>query len=363
MLNPKELEQSHFEFKKPTSSIISQDLENLRKKNEVIIIDARSPSEFKELHIPSSVNFPLLDDKERILIGTIYKQQNQKDAIAKGWKLFSKKINTFVNSITEFLKKNNTNNKQIVVYCARGGMRSGIITNLLEEIGFSPSRLEGGIKAYKNLIHEKIESLLNEFKGKLIILDGNTGTRKTELITSLKIPYIDLEGLAQHRASTYGSVNLTPRSQKDFVFHFYNEFTIVKDAKFIIVEGESRRIGNVFIPEKFWNFMTKGIHIQITATLKTRINAIIKEYCSSDSSVQQLIDLTPRLAKYMGAKNSNMIINDFKAGNFEKAVEFLLVNYYDNVYKVHKNTQYATTISTNDIKKASIELTNFVDTL
>ncbi len=355
------LRELKIEHLTPKHTITVPKFEILRKKNKLLVFDARSEGEFEEFHIVGSYNTPLLDNEARAVVGTIYKQQNQAKAIETGWGYFEKTAHQIVDIAKQQIESTEHKGKQIVVYCARGGMRSGIVTNILEYLGYTVYRLDGGIKAYKNYLYSELDSLVSSFKGRFVVLEGQTGTKKTILLEKTILPKIDLEGLAQHRASTYGGVNLQPRSQKMFTFLLYEAFRKIHSEKYIVVEGESQRIGNIFIPMFFFKKMMQGIFVSVVASMKTRVDNIIESYFVTPKSTDEIIALTPRLTKYIGKKRVAWLIEQFKTNNKTEAVTFLLKEYYDHVYKTfNPHEMYAKEICTDDIGVAEKELEAFV---
>lgn len=363
-LDIKKLRDMKIEHLKPKYSIEVSEFEELRKSDKLLVFDARSEGEFEEFHIVGAHNTPLLDNDARAVVGTIYKQQSQSEAIEAGWEFFEEMASKIVDHATAIIDLPENKDKQIVVYCARGGMRSGIVTNILQYLGFETYRLTGGMKSYKNHLTSELDNLIESFKGRFIVLEGQTGTKKTFVIEKSKLPKIDLEDLAQHRASTYGGVNLKPRSQKMFTFLLYEEFRKIHSEKYIIIEGESHRIGNVFIPHTFFEHMKKGIFVSVVASIETRIQNIIDSYFINEDSLREIIALTSRLTKYLGKKRVDWLVDLFNTNKKEEAVKFLLEDYYDNVYKnFNPDDEYAFEINTDNLEMAVSELELFIKKL
>lgn len=343
------------ERKTPTNEICVSEFEKIR--TDCLIFDVRSPLEFDEFHVIGSINLPLLQDEARKIVGTIYRKAGQQEAVNQGWIEFEKNFKELISKAKKEISKKS--NKKIVVYCARGGMRSGIITNLLEHLGYKVYRLMGGIKEYRNSLYGWLDEILDTWKPKFVVLEGMTGTRKTELIQNLNVAKLDLEDLANHRASTYGGVGLKERSQKMFIFLLYEELLKLKDCDNVVVEGESKKIGKIFLPEKLFDLMLSGDFVHVVASNDVRINHVIKEYCSSKEKVEELMLLTPRLVKFIGKKKVDEVVSWFEKGEYYLAVEFLLLEYYDNVYKNFAK-EYVFEISTDDLNKAKKKLEEFL---
>ena len=201
----------------------------------VLILDARTPKEYAEDHLLGAINVPLLDDQERHEVGIIYRQYSREKAIERGMELFPNKIPSIYHAVKEH------KNKTIIVYCARGGMRSGIIASLLESIGFKVLQVEGGYKSFRHYITDQLYNF--QLKPKIICLYGLTCSGKTKLLKQFQNS-LNLEELAQHRGSLYGGVGLKPNRQKRFENLLLQRLKELNHHNYIFVEGESRKIGN-----------------------------------------------------------------------------------------------------------------------
>ena len=348
------LRSKPFTFKTPEKEILADDFEKLRLQNKLLVIDARTSKEFDKFRILHSYNFPIENNKEREIIGTLFKEKNRITAIEKGWDLLIPRIDKYLDEIDEFLKQN-LKNRKLVVYCSRGGLRSGILSNLLELLGYEPHRLIGGFKAYKHVLTKYLTEEVEKYKGKFLIIEGLTGTRKTELLQKSKLPFLDLEGCAQHKASVFGDVGLTPNSQKMFVAKLYEQFLELKNHKLILVEGEANRIGNVFVPLVIWDKMQKAKRITVTASVKTRVKATIKDYCNTEFKVNQIIEKLGKLSNYIGQNKRQELTTQFKNNEFQPAIQWLLTEYYDKKYRF-ANNKNKISICTDDLDVAIKEL-------
>ena len=353
-LNLDKLRSKTFTFKKPEKEILADDFEELRLQDKLLIIDARTDKEFNKFKILDSYNFPIQNNEERVIIGTLFNEKGQSFAIEKGWELLIPRIDLYLSKIDEFLKQN-LKNKQLVIYCSRGGLRSGILSNLLELLGYNPYRLIGGFKDYKHILNKHLIKEINLYKGKFIILEGLTGTRKTELLKKSKLPFLDLEGCAQHKSSVFGDVGLIPNTQKMFITRLYQQFMLLKHNKVILIEGEANRIGKVFIPKELWIRMQESERITITATIETRVKATVKDYCDNDSKVKQIIERLDKLVNYIGKKKKEELLKQFKDKEFNSAIRWLLTEYYDKKY-CFANSKNEISICTNDLDAAIAEL-------
>jgi tRNA 2-selenouridine synthase len=287
-----------------------------------LFIDVRTPKEFNYSTIPGAINIPLFSNQERAIIGKLYKEKGQQKAIKEGFKIISKSLNKIILKFKEY------KNHKIVIFCWRGGMRSKSIVNLLKTLDFNVKQLEGGYKSYRHYIREKLNKY--KIKPKLVVIHGLTGTGKTRLINKFKNS-IDLEGLAQHRSSLFGSIGLKPRSQKMFDSLLFNKLEELKNKKYILIEGESRKIGNIIIPESLFKAMKKGVHIKINLGFEKRVKNILRDY--GDLDKKELAEKVKLLKKFIGKKKINLLLNLLEKNKKQEVAEMLLKDYYDPLYK------------------------------
>jgi len=231
---------------------------------EKLVIDVRSPIEFRKGHIPGALNIPLFEDLERAEIGTLYKAKGKEDAVMRGLEIVSPKLTKF---ITE--TKKNTDKKGVLVYCFRGGMRSNSFGWLLNTAGLEAVIMEGGYKAYRRHVLQKFEE---DFK--LILLGGATGSGKTEILKQLKkeVQLLDLEGLANHKGSAFGGIGQPAQlPQQLFENNLYNELSRVNPSKYLLLEDESMSIGYNKIPYPFWLQMKESPIIKVNMPFELKV--------------------------------------------------------------------------------------------
>lgn len=335
--------------------------QTLKEKN-AIIVDVRTPKEYKEAHVKDSINIPLMSDYQRHIIGKTYKEQSKDAAIRKGWDIFEPIVNEFIDRFRDIKEKD------IIIYCWRGGMRSRIVVNLLKLFNIEAKQMVGGHKAYMNdKVWKGLEGFEKEYKPKFIVLFGNTGTRKTEILKEIEkkgLPMIDLEGLARHRGSVYGGVALDPRSQKMFSTLLYHKLDELKTERYIFIEGESNKIGNVHLP-KFINKKIKNdIKVNVKADIKTRVSGIIKEYSTASESIDDLYKATAKLKKLIGMKDVEMLMQLLDDKEYEKFTEYLLINYYDKRYIHNKaDYEYDLEVCSDDMQRAVDDIIEFYGSL
>ncbi|MBP1926601.1 tRNA 2-selenouridine synthase [Sedimentibacter acidaminivorans] len=298
-------------------------------KNSHIFIDVRSPSEYREDSIPNAINIPLMDDEERKAIGTTYKQIGKNEAKRLGVKLISPKMPKLFEQVLELKSKN----IQIAAFCARGGYRSTFFASVFSSIGIPIAQLEGGYKEYRKEVITSIP-ILNE-KTTYIVLHGNTGVGKTDILHSLKnsgYSILDLEGAANHRGSLLGSIGIGAcNSQKKFETNIYDQLSGSK-SQYVFVEAESRKIGKVVIPNYISEKMQNGIHIFIDADLDYRVKSLKKDYIQDDNWMVESINAVERLNKYISKDNLDKLKNEINIGNFDFVARELMQKYYDPMY-------------------------------
>ncbi|MBT3814689.1 tRNA 2-selenouridine(34) synthase MnmH [Candidatus Woesearchaeota archaeon] len=288
-----------------------------------VFIDVRAPIEFEKDHILEAINVPILTDEEREIVGTMYKQVCQDKAIETGMKYYEDKIPSITKKVKPF------EGKTLVVYCWRGGLRSKIMTTLFESLGFKAFQLKDGYKAYRASLLKELQEF--KLKPKLYVLHGLTCTGKTALLQKLPNS-VDLEGLACHRGSLYGAIGLKPRSQKMFDNLLLKRLKELNSEKFIFIEGESRRIGNLMLPEFLWKAMCNGENIEVVRDLDIRVKEMVKEYFLDAEIVKDIKEISSRLWKVISKAKKQEMLDFIDAGEFEKAAKILLVYYYDPLY-------------------------------
>lgn len=306
-----------------------------------VIIDIRSPIEFKDGAIPGAINVPLFTDEERQIIGTMYKQEGSAVAKWKAMEIVSPKIPELLQTI----KKCFSNDMELIVHCWRGGMRSKAVVTFLEFAGIYSWRLVGGYKAYRHYILEQLPTML---PNKAIVLHGLTGVGKTEVLKILKkkgYPILDLEEMAGHRGSIFGTIGLGDgHNQKTFDSLLFKGLQEIKDAAYFLVEAESKRIGKAVQSEELMDKKMQGININLNSPLDQRVKHLVAEYVNPYlvepwylEKITDGIEKVLRRVKDTDIKKS--LIQTLTDRNYPDMIRILLEHYYDPRYD-HAKQEY-----------------------
>ncbi len=291
----------------------------------VPLIDVRTPSEYLRGHIPGAVNIPLFSDNERAVVGTIYKQNGQIEAIIKGFDIAGPRMSEL---LKEGIQKAGWNNR-LMIHCWRGGKRSESMAWLFSNAGIECMILEGGYKAYRNHILSELGK-----QRKMIVLGGLTGSGKTAILAELRSmgeQVIDLEALANHKGSAFGALGQEDQPSSE---HFSNMlFTLLNrydPDRRLFIEDESHRIGHIHIPDNFFDQMHRAEVIALMPDIKTRIPRLREDYglFPADS----LIESVERISRKLGGDNASKAIAAIRDNDLDTAIEIVL-NYYDKAYR------------------------------
>ncbi len=316
-----------------------------------VFVDTRSPKEFAEDNIPGSINIPIFSNEERAIVGTLYKQ-NAVEAYQKGFGIYNSKITAFIEQFKQLPAE-----KKIIVYCWRGGMRSKAIAELVTDIGRNTQQLIGGYKEFRAHVREELKSYESPFK--LIVLQGLAGCGKTDLIKKLN-PSIDLEGFAKHRSSLFGALGLKPVSQKMFESRLWKKLQELKNEKVVFIEGEAKKVGDLFVPDKLYEQMQKSQTIRITASIKTRSKRIVQDYFTYDED-EKIKQIIMKLNVYLTNKRVEELCVLVDEKRYEEVSQILLEDYYDHQYKhALESKTYSGEVCNDNIDKAISELQKLV---
>lgn len=302
------------------------------------IIDVRSPAEFAEDHVPGAINCPALDNEQRIEIGTLYKQVSPFVARKKGAVLALRNIAAHIEA--QFSDKEK--NWKPLVYCWRGGQRSGSFQTVLRAIGWEAAQLKGGYKAYRSHVLAQLKDEPRRFR--YIVIGGATGSGKTDLLKVLAAKgaqVLDLEGLAQHRGSVLGFDPKAPRqSQKGFDTKLLQELKRFDPARPVFLEAESRKIGIVHLPDSLFETMKIGELLVVDVPVEARVAYLLRAY---DWFIAHPEDLKERLARLKELRGKNVIARweeMIDSGAWEALVRDLLTVHYDPLYNKSSRSSY-----------------------
>ena len=301
------------------------------------IIDVRSSAEFAEDHIPGAINCPVLNDEERARVGTIYKQINQFEAKKVGAALVAKNIAHHIE--TQFSDK--PRQWKPLIYCWRGGNRSGAMTHILSKIGWHAEQLEGGYKTYRREVMAALDEQSRRYTFKVIC--GTTGSGKTRLLQALATAgaqVLDLERLAAHRGSVLGNLLTEAQpSQKAFESLLWEMLRHFDPSRIVFVESESKKVGNLRVPDALMNNVRASRCIVLTLSCQNRVRLLMDDYAHFVSNPEflnvQLVRLTDLHGRAKIAHWHELALS----GKMEALVEELLVDHYDPLYlrSIHRN--------------------------
>ncbi|TAN84303.1 MAG: tRNA 2-selenouridine(34) synthase MnmH [Gallionella sp.] len=294
------------------------------------IIDVRTPAEFAEDHIPGAINCPVLSDEERIAVGTLYKQASPFEARKVGAALVAKNIAKHLQTRFHAHPKS----WRPLIYCWRGGQRSGAMCIILAQIGWAAHKLEGGYKTYRRNVLEKLDALPQDLT--LRIICGPTGSGKSRLLAALADSgqqVLDLENLANHRGSVLGKLpEQAQPSQKWFDSTLLLAMQKLDPARPVYVEAESNKIGSITLPPALVAAMHASECLLVEAPLGARVTALLEEYRHYIGNPEQLISHLQVLHRFHGSKQLEHWIALIHAGDFAALVEELLTLHYDPSY-------------------------------
>jgi len=295
------------------------------------IIDVRSPAEFAEDHVPGAISAPVLDNEERARVGTLYKQVSPFDAKKLGAALVAKNIGRHIEETFATMPRD----WKPLVYCWRGGKRSGAMAHVLREIGWDAWSIEGGYKAYRHFIVDTLCALPLQFAFRVI--HGTTGSGKSRLLRALNeagAQVLDLEDLAAHRGSVLGNLPDRPQpSQKMFETLLWDALRAFDASRPVFVEGESKKIGQLQVFEALMHAMRASDCVLLEADRETRIALLSDEYRHFFADPAVLYAQLDCLRTLHGVK----VIDDWKAlaarGEWHGLVGSLLEDHYDPAYR------------------------------
>ncbi len=294
------------------------------------VIDARSEGEYAEDHLPGAVNWPSLNNEERKLVGTEYKQISAFDAKKRGAALVAKNIARHLER--DVIDK--PRDWQPLVYCWRGGKRSGSLALILDQIGFKVTLVDGGYKAFRAALVEALPQLASQFDYRVIC--GTTGSGKTRLLQALAAlgaQVLDLEALANHRSSVLGVIPGTPQpTQKAYDSLIWAALRSFDTSRPVYIESESKKVGNVAIPEGLITAMRAAPCLQLDLSEDQRVELLLEDYDFFVKDVEFFCDRLGALTQARGKEVVTGWQTRARVGDIASVVRELLVDHYDPVY-------------------------------
>lgn len=294
------------------------------------LIDVRSPGEFAEDHLPGAINLPVLNDAERAEIGTLFVQSSP--FLAR--RLGAAKVARNIARHLETALADRGAGFRPLVYCWRGGQRSGAMATVLSQVGWRVTRLEGGYRTWRRHVQRRLYETCSPLQ--LVLVDGYTGTAKTEVLTRLAamgVQTLDLEGLAQHRGSLFGALPGRPQpGQKLFESRLLSALDRLDPGRPIVVEAESSRIGERMAPPLVWKAMQVAPRIQLVADRAARARYLVETYSAIVADRAALEAVMARLPTHPGRVRLEAWRTLAEAGDFEALAGDLMEAHYDPAY-------------------------------
>ena len=301
------------------------------------IVDVRSPSEYAEDHIPGAINCPVLSDAERARVGTLY-QQSPFEAKKIGAALVARNIAYHLE--TCWLDK--LKSWHPLIYCWRGGQRSGAMTHILRQIGFAAERLDGGYKSYRQHVREQLLVLPEKFSYRVIC--GLTGSGKSRLLTTLQqagAQVLDLEALARHRGSVLGDMPNAPQpAQKGFDSQLLSRFESFDPAQPVYVESESKKIGTIRVPDSLIQTMWNSPCIRLESPMALRVALLREVYAHF---LHDPVLLRQQLDRLQGMYSNELLAHWHalcEAQSWDEFIAELLERHYDQAYSKSIRSNY-----------------------
>ncbi|MGE5465935.1 MAG: tRNA 2-selenouridine(34) synthase MnmH [Ignavibacteria bacterium] len=322
------------------------------------MIDARSPSEYADDHIPGAISCPVLSDEERARVGTLYKQVSPFEARKIGAVLVARNVAAHIEA--NFLDK--PKNWRPLVYCWRGGQRSGAFTHILREVGWDAHRVEGGYKSWRRKVLDELAVLPGGLRFRTVA--GATGSAKSRVLEALAAQgaqVLHLEALAAHKGSVLGGLPDAPQpSQKSFESRLHAALAAFDPARPVFTEAESRRIGAITLPDAMLAAIRAGECVRVDATLEARVEFLLRDYDYFLTDPATLAAKLQLLRVQQGHETVDRWLAMAAGGDFRGLVRELLERHYDPHYARSTTRNFAdyagsTGYAADDLSPAGIE--------
>ncbi|MBM7613726.1 tRNA 2-selenouridine(34) synthase MnmH [Alkaliphilus hydrothermalis] len=308
------------------------DIAEVMKLDTKMIIDVRSPLEYEEGTIEGAINIPLLNNDERAEIGTLYKQQGPQVAKVRGLEIVSPKLPSIYKQLLELSRKD----CKLIIFCAKGGLRSATFVSFFKVLGLELYQLDGGFKAYRNYLLNYLRDIHKHHQ--FIVLHGFTGVGKTEVLKLLEergVAVVNLEDLASNKGSVFGATieDSHRLTQKSFESALLKQLVDIKE-RYIVVESESKRLGRIIIPNEVFDAMTNGKHILLEASVEERVKRLVVDYVENiENPDELLIKSIGHLKKRIGSKKVQQYHQWIAEKKYNLIAEELVLEYYDPLYQ------------------------------
>lgn len=322
------------------------------------IIDARTPLEFAEDHLPGAHNVPILTNEERVEIGTIHKQQGPQAARMRGLELTCGRFAALAREAIDVAA-----GRPLLVYCWRGGLRSLSLAILIESCGYPVLQLQGGYKGFRNRVLDYFEDFTPP--APLIVIHGMTGSGKTTFINGLDCnqwTIIDLEGLARHRGSAFGAMGLGEQpTQKRFDTLLWDALRQAPPDKPIVLEGESQRIGRITLPGCVYETMAASCKVWCNVSVDTRVRRLTEEYAHQEYR-EPMAEALERIKKKLGGSGYAALQELLEGWDIPGLARGLVEQYYDKLYYRHRPWTPDAEIELEDFREGERALRLFWET-
>ena len=287
------------------------------------VVDVRSEGEFETGHVRGAINIPLLNNDERVAVGTAYKQRGQQEAIKEGFRLVGPRLADIIEETKEV-----SAGRDLLVHCWRGGMRSNNFCQFAAMARIKSESLIGGYKAYRQLALESYKKPLQ-----IVLLGGCTGSGKSEVLRALADhgeQILDLEGLAHHKGSAFGGLLMPPQpTTEQFQNELFEEILNLDLSRRVWVEDESLAIGKIFLPNDLWLQMRASQLVQMDVAKEVRIQRLVNEYGAADREI--FLQIMGKIVKKLGGQNFIAAKEKLLENDMFSVMEILLT-YYDKAY-------------------------------
>lgn len=312
----------------------TSDLSLAARQGYDAIIDVRSPAEFAEDHIPGAINLPVLDNAQRAEVGTMYVQRSKFLARRTGAAHVARNIAGHLQTALA----DRDGSFRPLVYCWRGGQRSAAMVVIMDQVGWPVTRLEGGYQTWRRQVVADLygDAPTGEAALNIILLDGYTGSGKTEILRRLPqegVQTIDLEALADHRGSLFGATPVPQPGQKLFESRIAEALVRLDRTRPIVVEAESSRIGNVTLPPILWAAMKRAPRMEVTVPVEARVAHVLDEYQAIGANVEALEAALARLPRHHSRETIAGWLVAARQGRLAELATDLMLQHYDPAYR------------------------------